>query len=83
MTITDTSKEAERVLAEVYRKMPIAEKWRRIEDLYQTARLLHAAGVRLRNPEATDREIVLDWMRVTLEPELFQQVCEAMHEHDD
>jgi hypothetical protein len=74
----DTSLEAELVLLEAYRQMPIAEKWRRLGDLYQTARLLHEAGVRLRQPEATEHEVVVDWLRVTLEPNLFQQICKAM-----
>src|SRR5262249_13488310 len=30
--------------------------------MYRDARLLHAAGVRLRNPMATPRDILVDWL---------------------
>jgi hypothetical protein len=60
--MTDTSPEAERVLAEVYRRLTPGQKWLRLGQMYREARLLHAAGVRLRNPTATPRQIVADWM---------------------
>jgi hypothetical protein len=58
----DTSPEAEQVLREVYRRMPFARKWRLLGEMYRDARALHAAGVRLRNPGATPREINKDWL---------------------
>lgn len=60
--MTDTSPEAERVLNDVYRRMSPGQKWLRLGQLYREARLLHAAGVRLRNPSATPRDVVEDWM---------------------
>ncbi len=60
--ITDTSPEAERVLIDIYRRMPFARKWKIIGDTFRTARVLHAVGVRLRNPAATDREIQDEWL---------------------
>jgi hypothetical protein len=78
MTANDTTKDAESVLADVYRHMPVEQKWRRLGDLYRTARLLHEAGFRLRDPAATDREVVQDWLSVTLEPELLQRVRESI-----
>lgn len=81
MAANDTTKGAESVLADVYRRMPVEQKWRHLGDLYRTARLLHAAGVRLRDPAAMDRDIVQDWLSVTLEPELLQRVRESIHEH--
>jgi hypothetical protein len=80
MTANDTTKDAESVLADVYRRMPVEQKWRQLGDLYRTARPLHEAGVRLRDPTATDHEIVQDWLGVTLEPELLQRVRESIHE---
>lgn len=80
MTANDTTKDAEYVLADVYRRMPVEQKWRQLGDLYRTARLLHEAGVRLRDPTATDHEIVQDWLSVTLEPELLARVRESIHE---
>jgi hypothetical protein len=64
--LTDTSAEADRVLTEVYRKMSPGQKWLRLGQMYQDARRLHAAGVRLRNPGATRREIHEAWMTVNL-----------------
>jgi len=61
----DTSPEAERVLAEVFRRMPVAQKWRRLGDLYRTAKTLHATGVRFHRPAATSREIHKAWIEVT------------------
>src|SRR4051794_6901392 len=67
MTIlSDTSPEANRVLTEVYRRMSLGQKWLRLGEMYQEARALHAAGVRLRNPSATRRDIHEAWMRVNL-----------------
>jgi hypothetical protein len=62
MSLTDTTPEAERVLAEVYRLMPPARKWRLVEGAYRSLRALHAAGVRLRSPDATPRQILADWI---------------------
>lgn len=64
--LTDTSPEADRVLTEVYRKMPIGQKWRQLGEMYQLARTLHAAGVRLRNPTATFHDIHEAWLTVNL-----------------
>jgi hypothetical protein len=61
--LSDTSAEAERVLTEVYRRMPVSTKWRQLGEDFQTARLLHAAGCRLRNPDMSSAEIQRDWMR--------------------
>ena len=42
--LTDTSAEAEQVLRQVYRRMPLDRKWRQMGEVYQTAQLLHRAG---------------------------------------
>ncbi len=76
--LTDTTPEAERVLIQAYRAMPFAEKWRQMGAIYQTARALHAAGVRSRNPTATDQEIREDWMAAALGDTLCQEVKEAL-----
>jgi hypothetical protein len=64
--LSDTSPEAERVLIEAYRRMPLARKWQLVEETYQLGRMLHAAGARLRNPSATPRDILADWLAVNL-----------------
>jgi hypothetical protein len=54
---SDMSPEAERVLAGAYRAMSPAVKWASLGDLYRMGRQFHAAGVRLRKPDATPAEI--------------------------
>ncbi len=75
--LTDTSPEAEQVLREACRNMPFARKWRQMGALYETARVLHAAGVRSRNPAATDAEIQEAWMAAVLGEALVKEVKEA------
>ncbi len=61
--ISDTSPEADRVLTEVYRRMTPVQKWRLLGRMYDDARALHAAGMRLDNPAVSPREITEDWIR--------------------
>ena len=61
--ITDTSPEIERMVFEGYRSMPRDRKIRIICDMFRLGRMLHAAGYRHRNPEATNRDILTDWLR--------------------
>jgi hypothetical protein len=66
--LRDTSADAERVLIEVHRRMPIGQKWLHLGQMYDAARALHAAGMRLRNPDATPDDIHLRWLRNSLGP---------------
>ncbi len=59
---SDTSREADQVLTEVYRRMPIGKKWLLLGEDYRCARTLHAAGVRQRYPAATPAEIRKAWL---------------------
>jgi hypothetical protein len=68
--VSDTSPEADRVLVEVYRRMSPREKWLQLGRMYEDARALHAAGMRLRNPAVTSREITEAWIRTNLGIEL-------------
>ncbi|HEX8203335.1 MAG TPA: hypothetical protein VF590_22860 [Isosphaeraceae bacterium] len=52
--LTDTSPEAERVLAEVYRRMTPARKWLLLEEVFRCAAALQHAGRRLHGPRATN-----------------------------
>ena len=76
--LNDTHPEAEQVLRETFRKMPFAAKWRQMGALYHTAKVLHAMGVRQRNPAATDEMIREEWRITTLGAELAQKVKEEM-----
>jgi hypothetical protein len=76
--LSDTSAEAERVLTEVYRRMSPGEKWLRLGEMYRDARALHAAGVRLRNPSATARDIHEAWLTGPLGLRLSGRVGEPL-----
>ncbi|HZV05232.1 MAG TPA: hypothetical protein VE999_09135 [Gemmataceae bacterium] len=75
--LNDTHPEAELVLREAYRKMSFESKMRQMGDLYHTARLLHAAGFRSRNPNATEEMIQEEWRILSLGAELADKVKEA------
>ncbi len=77
--LNDTHPEAEMVLREAYRRMPFAVKWRQMDVIYHTARRLHAAGVRYRNPSATQEMIDEDWRITNLGPELVQRIKQVRH----
>ncbi len=64
--LSDTSPEAERVLAGAYRAMSPARKWALLGDLYRMGRDFHASGVRLRRPGATPAEIRSEWIAAHL-----------------
>src|SRR5262245_24399347 len=63
MTANDTSPEADRVLTAVFRRMPAAQKWQQLGATFETARLLHAAGCRTRDPGTSAADIHADWLR--------------------
>ena len=63
-TLTDTSPEAQQVLDDCFRRMPVARKWAILADAYRMGRALHASGVRLRQPAATDADIHRNWVRI-------------------
>src|SRR5262245_16178687 len=68
--LSDTSPECEQVLIGVYRRMPIGEKWLMLGRLFEEAKILHAAGVRFRNPRATLQEIHSKWLELHFGPGL-------------
>lgn len=75
----DTHPEAEQALREAYHKMPFAARLRQMGELYRTARILHAAGVRYRNPNATEETIQEEWRIIALGAELAQKIKEARY----
>ncbi len=72
--LNDTSPEVEQMQLEIYRQMTPGRKWQLLDDMYRMARQLHAAGVRMENPHATDAEILTAWFKATLEQSLFEEV---------
>lgn len=76
--IDDTTSEAQRVLIDIYRNMSMEDKWRRLQSLYRTGRDLHEMGYRQCRPDATPADVVDDWMRLTLDPELYREVRKSI-----
>jgi hypothetical protein len=64
--LSDTSPDVQRRMVEAYRRMSPDRKWRNLGEDWVTARLLHAAGFRHRNPGATATDVRADWLRQTL-----------------
>ena len=64
--LTDTTQDAEHVLARIYGAMSPARKIALLDDAWANARRMHAAGVRLRRPDATSTDIENEWRRVSL-----------------
>jgi hypothetical protein len=67
-TLTDTAPDAERVLTEVFRNMPIGKKWLLLGADFACAKILHASGVQQRNPSATPSDIRNAWLAVNCSP---------------
>lgn len=65
-TLTDTTSDAERMLADIYRRMPPTQKIGLVQDAWLCARQMHAAGYRLRFPRAAAQDIGADWLDVTI-----------------
>ncbi|MHC4474903.1 MAG: hypothetical protein ACYTEL_04615 [Planctomycetota bacterium] len=70
----DTSSEARQVQIDIYRRMPVTEKVRRIFEAYQTGKLLAMAGLRELYPQASERKIWHLWAKQHLGEELFKEV---------
>ena len=56
---SDTSPEAERTQVEAWRRMSPIEKLRAVAEISRTVEELALAGIRLRHPNASDRECFL------------------------
>lgn len=59
--LSDTTPEAQAVLDEVYRQMPVGRKWQLLQQAQRTGRLLAEGGYRLQYPHATEREFQNHW----------------------
>lgn len=74
MSKSDTSKEVRDLQFEIYRRMPLTEKVRLIFDAYHTGKKLAFAGLRLRYPHATEKQLWRLWAKQHLGETLFRQV---------
>jgi len=69
--ISDTSRQALHVQLDLYRRMSPARKFQLISEAYEFGRSLAVAGIRLRNPTATDEQVRQIWARQHLGHELY------------
>lgn len=74
MNQKDTSKEARKVLVNIYRQMPATVKAMRIFEAYEIGKMLAMAGLREMFPDATQEQIWYLWAKRHLGEELFNEV---------
>ena len=77
MVANDTSAEAEEILCRLYRSMTPAEKAKRIFSAYSMGKMLSMAGIRMGNPDASEKQIWHLWARRHLGDELYEKVYEG------
>jgi len=74
MAQSDTSKESENVLVDLYRAMPAAKKVSLVFSAYRAGQQLALAGLRSRFPEATPSQLWHLWAKQHLGQALYAQV---------
>ena len=70
----DTSKTAELKQVETLRRMGLSGRAELTFQLCDNLRQITQAGIRHRHPDYTDQQVTQAYLRLILEPELFQQV---------
>ena len=72
--LSDTSPEAERVLIELYRRMPAWQKLRQVSQLTRAVQKLAMCDIRRRHPHADEREQQLRLASRWLDAETMRRV---------
>jgi hypothetical protein len=78
--LTDTAGDSEQRWNECFRGMSRNEKWLILNDMFKAAKILHAGGVRLRIPHASDAIIRREWLRAAVGSELYSQAITGKHD---
>jgi hypothetical protein len=71
MDQTDTSSSAEQVMVDIYRRMPVTVKARRISEAYCLGQMLAMAGLKELHPQATGQQLWYLWAKQHLGEPLF------------
>jgi hypothetical protein len=79
----DTSIEAEKQLISLIRKKTASEKFRQICSLSQTAVLLAKRAIARANPNFTEQDIGLEFIRIHYGKQLAERVAEYMKRRKD
>ncbi len=74
MIADDTSREAKKIMAEVYQSMSPERKIELVFDAYRTGRILSMAGIRNQYPSASENEVWHIWARRHLGDDLYEKV---------
>lgn len=74
MTISDTSKEARKIVCDIYCRMSPARKIELVFDACRTGQLLSMAGIRNQYPSAGENEVWHIWAKRHLGEELYNKV---------
>ena len=72
--ITDTPKEILEIQYDLYRRMSPAKKFELICDAYRFGQLLAMAGIRMRFPDADDKQVRQIWAKEHLGEKLYNMV---------
>lgn len=70
---SDTTPEAEAILIEGYRRMPVWKKLQQVNELTELVRQLAMNDIRRRHPQADERELRLRLASRSIEPELMRK----------
>jgi hypothetical protein len=81
--LTDTPNEIEELQAEIYRTLPECRRLALIDSMYRGGRELADAGLLLRKPDATPRECLENWVRMTVPPEMVTDALEVVVDSAD
>ena len=74
MSIIDTSKEARKIVCDLYRRMSPARKIELIFDACRTGQVLSMAGIRMQHPDANEKEVWHIWAKRHLGEDLYNKV---------
>jgi len=72
--LTDTPREILEIQYDLYRKMSPAKKFRIVCDAYRTGQRLAMAGIRMRFPNTSEKEVKQIWAKEHLGEELYYKV---------
>ncbi len=77
----DTSTEAYITQCRILRKMSTEDRARMTFELNDNLRATVESGIRQRHPDYTPEQVKMAWMKLTIEPELFNEAfpdCEVL-----
>jgi hypothetical protein len=71
---SDTTPEAQRMLYDIYRRMPLGRKLKLVFEIYDAGQWVIRTGLRTLHPGASEEEIWHLWARQHLGDKLYEEV---------